>query len=226
MLLMNLSKRDWKLFERLLRPIDLHNIRALWLGEALDGRGNFEAKELEEELLVKQDLPAYLIDYLDRYESVEDRLKYFSSLYAFLYQQSEENLSGFLKKYYQFERELRLILTALRSKLVKRDIIRELQFEDPHDPMIALILAQKDTNDFVPPREYEDVKTLFLYNVDDPKKLNQVILQYRFNKLEDMEEPQDFGIDRVLAYVAKMLIVETLFDLNEELGMERLSQYE
>ena len=226
MLEMNLTSRDLKELEQLLRPIDLYNIRALWLGEPLDDRGNFKAKDLEEELFVKQDLPEYLTDYLDRYDSTEDCIKYFSSLYASLYRESEEKLKGFLAQYYRFERELRLMLVALRAKRKNRDIVRELQFENPNDPTVALILAQKDTGDFVPPREYEDVKTIFLNNAEDPKKLNEVLLQYKFNQIEEMEEPQDFGMDRVLPYIARLLIVETLFDQDKELGMEQLSQYE
>lgn len=226
MLVMNLGESDWRLFEALLRPIDLYNIRAFWVGAPLDSRGELKGKELEEELLVKQALPEYLIEYLDRYETTEDRLRYFSSLYASLYREGQETLSGFLFKYYRFERELRLILTALRAKRARRDIIREMQFEDPFDPLVALILAQKDTPEFTPPREYEDVKVLFENHAEDPKELNRVILQYRFNQIEDMEEAQDFGIDRVLAYIARLLIAETLAMQDLEKGMEQLSQYE
>ncbi len=191
MLVLNLTPRDLRLVGVLLRPIDLYNIRALWLGFPLDDRGNFKAKELEEALLVKDMLPPYVIDYLERYESTSDRLRYFSSLYVSLFRDEPPALKGFLLKYYQFERELRLVLTALRAKKTGRDIVRELQFEDPYEPFISDILAQKDASDYTPPKEYEDLKILFVENSSQSQKLNRAILQYRFEKIEEMEENQD-----------------------------------
>jgi uncharacterized protein DUF2764 len=230
MLALNLTPKDLQLVGLLLQPIDLYNMRALWLGFPLDDRGNYKAKELEEALLVKDMLPPYVIDYLERYESTNDRLRYFSSLYVSLFRDEQTHLKGFLKKYYQLEREIRLVLTALRSKKTGRDLVRELQFEDPYEPFVSDILAQKDAADYIPPKEYEDLKTLFMENSSSPQKLNRAILQYRFEKIEEMEENQDFTIDRVLCYIARLLIVESLeqLDLEKETGtiaLEQLSQY-
>ncbi len=226
LLTLNLTAEDMRQVELLLRPIDLYNIRALWLGQPLDERGKFNAKELEEELLVRDDIPPYLVEYLERHESIPERLRYFSSLYVSLYRDEQPNLKGFLLKYYEFERELRLVLTALRAKKSGRDLIRELQFEDVTDPLVADMLAQKEAAEYVPPAEYEDLKTLFVENSSDPQKLNRAILEYQFNKIEEMEEMQDFGIDRVLAYVARLILVESLASLDKKKGKESLSQYE
>lgn len=228
LLQLNLTSKDAREVKRLLRPIDLYNIRALWLGAPLDERGNLEAKSLEEELIVQEALPSYLIEFLERYESTQERLRYFSSLSVSLYKDELPKLKGFNLKYYKLERELRLILTALRAKRQGRDVVRELQFEDPTDPLVADILAQKDAPEYTPPTEYEELKTLFVDNVSEPLKLHRAILQYRFNKVEEMEEFHDFGIDRILCYMARLLIVESLTDLREEQGMmavEQLSQY-
>ena len=161
LLRLNLIPSDIKKLRILLRPIDFYNIRALWLGQPFDERGNFGAKELEEALLVRDGfLPSYLDEYLDRYETTRERLTYFPSLIASLFREVEDTLSGFLRQYYDFERERMFILTALRAKQTGRDIVRELQFEDPFDPFIANILVQKDASDFVPPQEFEDFENL------------------------------------------------------------------
>jgi len=222
---LNLTLKDMHEVERLLRPIDLYNIHALWLGEPLDGKGAFSAKELEEELLVRDALPSYLVEYLERYESTAERLRYFSSLYASLYREEQFKQKGFLFKYYRFERELRLILTALRANRAGRDLVRELQFEDPSDPFVAEILAQKGAPEYLPPREFEDLKTLFVDNSSDPQKLHRAILEYRFNKIEEMEENQDFSMDRVLAYIARLVLAESLVELDPEKGKEQLGRY-
>lgn len=226
LLVLNLSEGDLQKVKELLRPIDLYNIRAFWLGLPLDDRGDVQVKDIEEELLVKEALPPYVADFLDRYETTEERLRYFSSLYVSMYSHLAPKLQGFLKKYYQFEREVRLILTGLRAKQANRNLVFELQFEDPTDPMVADLLSQKEALDYLPPVEYEDLKTLFVENSSRPQKLNEAILEYRFRKIEEMEEAQDFSVDRVLAYVAKFLIAESLSGLDKEKGNKELRQYE
>ncbi|HSX10537.1 MAG TPA: DUF2764 family protein [Chlamydiales bacterium] len=227
-LALNLTRADAQEVKQLLLPIHLYNIRALWLGLPFDERGSLGAKDLEEALLVQEGLPSYLIEFLDRYESTQDRLRYFSSLYASLYRDELPKLKGFNLKYYRFEREMRLVLLALRAKRQGRDLIRELQFEDPTDPFIAHMIAQKEAPDYTPPQEYEELKTLFVDNVSEPLKLHRAILQYRFDKVEEMDENQDFSIDSVLSYIVRLMIVESLADLDQERGkmeVEQLSQY-
>jgi hypothetical protein len=96
--------------------------------------------------------------------------------------------------------------------------VRELQFEDPADPLVAEILAQASASVYMPPREYEDLKAIFIGNGSDPQQLNQAILEYRFRKIEEMEESQNFGIDRVLAYIARLLLVESIAEQDKEKG--------
>ncbi len=222
---MNLTAKDLEKFLLLLEPIDLYNIKALWLGLPIDDRGTKTSKELEEALLVRDGLPEYVTDFLDAYESVTDRLRYFPSLYASMYRQEGKR---FLAKYYAFEREVRLVLTALRAKKAGRDILRELQFEDPQDPVIAQILAQKDAPDYTPPMEYEDLKAIFIENSSDPRKLSEAVLKYRFEKIGEWEENEHFTLDRILAYAARLLILESSFFLDQEkasMAVEELSKY-
>jgi hypothetical protein len=229
-LYLNLTSGDRQSLRALLRPIDLYNIRAFWLGQPLDDKGNLSAKELEEALLVRDPLPSYLVDFLDRYETTTERLKAFPSLFASLFREAEGALTGFLHAYYQFERERLLILTALRAKAFGRDLVRELQFEESDDPFVSYILAQRDAADFTPPQEFEDLKILFVEKGQDPEKLNRAILEYRLQKIEQMEEETaPFSIDRVLGYVARFLIVDSWAHMDREKGkreVERLSEYD
>jgi hypothetical protein len=224
-ILMNLTEGDREQFHLLLQPIQLYNIKAFWLSLPFDDRGMMSAKELEESLLVRDLLPVYLIDFLDRYDSPHERLLYFPSLYASMYRQE---FKGVLGKYFAFERETRLVLTALRAKKMGRDIVRELQFEDSLDPFVASIIAQKDAADYVPPFEYEGLKVLFVENSSDPSKLSMALLKYRFEKIVEWEENESFTLDRVIAYAARLLIVESFFQLDQEKGrkaVEELSKY-
>jgi hypothetical protein len=229
MLQENLSVADLKKVARVLMPIDIANMRAFWRDMPLDERGNWDAKELEEMLLVKEGLPDDLVDFLDRYDSKEMRLRYFSSLYASLYRDAAAHEeSPFLKSYYQFERELRLVLLALRAKQTGKDVVGQLQFEDLDDPLVAGILAQKDAPEYIPPVEYEDLKQLFLQNVAQPQQLHRAVLEYRFRKIEEMTEGEHFSVDRILSYLTRLLIVESWNSLDRDRGnalIEDLSRY-
>lgn len=230
MLALNLTPEDFRQVGYLLGPIDLYNLRAFWLGLPLDDRGNYyDGKQLEEALLVQGSFPAYVIDFLERHESTEERLRNFPSLFAESYRSGPRQWSPFLCSYFAQEREIRLVLTALRAKKMGRDLVKELQFEDPADPMVAHLLAQKDASEIIPPPEYEDLKTLFIDNSSDPNRLERALLEYRFEKIEEGEENHDFSINRVLAYLARLLLVESISRLDQEWGrkkLEELSQHE
>ena len=222
---MNFSKKDLEKFHCFLQPIDLYNVKAFWKGLPLDERGTLSGKELEEALLIRENIFPYLIEFLERYESVAERLKAFPSLYVSMYSQKED---GFLKVYYQLEREIRLVLAALRAKKLGVDVVRELQFEDPTDSFVAHILAQKDLSDYTPPAEYEDLKVLFVENSSDPTELMRAALKYRFKKFEEFEEAEHFSADSVLSYAARLLMMENWNSLDREKAnatVEELSKY-
>jgi hypothetical protein len=224
MIALNAPPADWKQIVIFQRLVDIQNIRALWLKEPLDPRGNLKENELEESLLVGDDLPDYVTAFLNRYESLDDRLRYFPSLMASLYRDEIPRLKGFLKNYYQLDREVRLCLTALRSKEQQKDLVRELQFEDPSDPFVAQLLAQKDEKETILPEEYEELKRVFLENKSEPKKLFRSILQIRFSLIEDLEAARPFSIDQVLGYLARLSIVESWEQLDEEKGRTALQE--
>lgn len=227
LLVMNLTPRDLQKVHELLWTIDLANIRALWRGDPLDEKGLYTPKELEEALLVREGFPDYMNDFLDTYESTADRLRYFPSLYASMYRDMEARETGFLLDYFRLEREIRLVLTGLRAKYLGRDLARELQFEDAgDDPFVMSILVQKDAPDYTPPQEYAELKQLFLSRMEevkegkrmlpgDPKDLHKALLEFRFNRLE-VDEP--FSIDRILSYVAQLLIIESWEALDYDKG--------
>ncbi len=102
--------------------------------------------------------PPFLTDFLQKYDTLQDRLKYFSALVVGYFRYEIPRAHGFLKRYLQMERELRLLFVGFRAKALGRDLFTELQFEDPSDDFVAQILAQKDSKEFEPPQSYADLK--------------------------------------------------------------------
>ncbi len=221
---MNLTEKDLNRVKSLLTLIDLKNVCSVLKEEKVDPRGNFTEKEIDEGLLVQTNLPEFVFDYISEHVGKEESIRYFSEVYVRFFAEAVEKSEGFLLKYFQFEREFRLTLLALRAKQFKKDLSHELQFEDPTDPFVAHILSQKDMEGFDPPMEYQEVKSLFQENLDDPKDLAQKFLEYRYNKIEEMEKDKIFGIDQVLGYVARFLLVDYWHHLDEEEGKNNISK--
>lgn len=216
----NLTKEDYALTAVLRRYFDIQNIRAFWLGEELDPRGVYNEVDLEESLVTRLGLPEYVYTYMEKYDNKESRIKHFPALVSAYFKEESEAAEGFLKSYLTFERELRIVLTGFRAKRLGRDLISELQYEDPNDEIVAQVLAQKDSKTYEPPARFSDTKALFEQHYDEPLELYQALCEYRFQKIEEMYEIDLFSIGRILAYLAQLIIVERWLELDKNKGLE------
>jgi len=214
----NLTKEDYEKTVVLRRLLDLSNIRALFLEDAIDPRGNLSEKELDQALLLKDGLPEYAFDFLDRFETAAEKLRFFSGLISTYFSEEVVRQKGFLRDYLEFERSWRLVLLALRAKQLGRDVIAELQFEDLKDPLVLSILAQKDAPSYDPPVEFADLKEKYLASGPDPWLQFKTIAEWRFHRIEEMVTKPLFSIDWILSYMARLLIVEQWNDLDSAKG--------
>ncbi|MEL7431185.1 MAG: DUF2764 family protein [Chlamydiota bacterium] len=221
LLLESLSEKDQEAYRDFLLYIDLKNIKAFLLGKPLDPRGFLSQKELREALLRREGLPDYLFEFFDRFEGKKEQVLRYASVYAQFF---SENRTGFLGKYFGFVRSMRLVLTALRAQRWHRNLDEELQFEPIDSSLPAYILAQKGAKDFEPPEEFADLKTLFVAHEEAPMDFEKKLLEYQIKKIEELEEGRLFQIDQVLAFAAKLLLVESWHNLDQEKGKAALDQ--
>lgn len=218
LLQVNLSRKDLEKIKVLRLSIDLANIRNLLLGKPIDPHGNLSEKELDEALLLKSDLPQYVFDFLDQFEENAIKLKNFWGLYTQFFAEEIAKQKGFLKNYLTFERESRLVLLSLRASQAKKNLLQELQFEDPLDPFVTNILLQKDLERYTPPFEYAPLKEIFFTYYRDPWEQYRAFTQYQFTFVEDLASRSLFSIDHILCYVAQFLLVESLYHLDQREG--------
>lgn len=224
-LTLNLSKQDQDKVKVLRLFVDLCNIRPLLKEEEIDPRGNLKEKELEEAILSETVLPEYVFDFLKEHDTLTDKLKAFPSLLAQFFQEEITHQKGFLKRFFEFERQWRLVVLALRAKNLHRDFVKELQFEDLHDPFVMQILAQKDAETYEPPLEYQEIQELLHSCGPDPWQQNKSLCSYRFNKIQEMASDFQFSIDWILAYLAQLMIIEYWSELNETKGRAILDTF-
>lgn len=217
----NLTEQDYDKTLVIRRFYDILNLRALWMGEEFDPRGEFTALEMREALVSRIGLPDYIYDFIDRYPKDEDRMRHFPFLLAKMFQAVKGLKDPFLRHYLNFERELRLVMTAFRARKLGRDLSIELQYEDPEEELIAQLLAQQDTKSYEPPEKFKNLKELFDKYGDHPMDLQKALDEYRFKQVESFVDMADvFSIERILAYLVQYLIVEKWFELDQEKGIQ------
>ena len=216
----NMTRGDYAKTIILRRYYDVQNIRNFWMNKEFDPYGFYNANDLEGALLTRMGLPEYIYAFLEKYKNIEDRLHNFPGLVSAFFQNEINAAQGFVKEYLTFEREWRLVLAGFRAKKLGRDLIAELQFEDPYDEVVGQILAQKDSKTYEPPNRYSDLKALFEEHYDSPFELYQALCEYRFNKVEEMFHDDVFAVSRILGYMAQLIIVEKGLELDMKKGKQ------
>lgn len=201
------------------RYFDLENLRASWRYQPLDPHGNLDENSLEEAILSGVGLPAYVYDFLEKYKTEEERLSHFGSLLSAYF--CEEEATGFVGQFLKKERDIRLVVAALRAKSFDRDVVREMQYEE-RDELVAQIVAQKDAVSYEPPEEFKELKEIFIKTQNQPLALYKALLEYRFNQMERIVGLQRFTLERLLAYLYQLILCEKWLKLDRTKGGERL----
>lgn len=227
----NVTEEDKEIVYDFLRTIDIQNFLKLWREEPLDLRGNLDEEELEKALdhlawSDEEPFPLFLIDYLKKYPKIEERVRHFAELMSSYYQHLEEEGTGFVAQYARFQRELHLILIGFRAKRMGRNLLQELQYEDPNDPIVAQILAQKDAKVFEPPFEYLDLKPIFTEFAEQPLLLHKALLEYEFKYIVENWGGELFSIERILNYLSRLILVERWLEMDVQRGMVVMDKME
>lgn len=219
MLRENLREPDQDLVRRVRLYWDIQNLRLMWRNEELDPVGYFSEAQLEEALLT-EDMPTYVCDFDAEYSEVDAKLQHFPMLVTKFFQEEIQNSEGFLKAYWSFERDWRLVMLGFRAKKMGRSLTHELRYEDPNEDLVAQLIAQKDAKSYEPPYGYEVLKPLFDNRQADPLALHRALSEYRFKRVSEIYEGEVFSMDRVLGYLVKLIIVEKWDQLNKQQGQK------
>lgn len=227
----NLEPHDRVKCWQLLRQVDVENFRAFWAKEPLDSRGNLKQEQMEEVLNSRcwsetEEFPDYLIDYLDKYPEDADKIAHFQDLLVLYFADEIEKNTDFLREYFAFQREWQLVLVGFRAKKVGKDIAVELQHADSSDPIVAQILAQKDAAEYEPPFEYKELRPIFEEHSQSPLELHKALVEYQFHEIVERWGVALFSVDRILNYMARLLLVERWQDLDVQKGIGVIDKIE
>lgn len=215
---MNFSSADIRKINELREYIDILNIKRLLKQQPIDMRGNLSEKELDEALIEIEGLHPTVLEFLREHENVEERLRHFNFLLSRYLEKRQQKTSGFLHAYYEHERMLRLALVAYRCAKNGGDIVEELKFEDPKEPFVASLIAQKDTTHFEFPFELDNLNETLATAVL-PIDQYRAIFEHQFAFAEEQGQQRLFSLDFIMAYMMQLLAIENWEATNEKTGI-------
>lgn len=215
----NLKPSDMQQVDVIRRYYDIENVRSYWLKEPFNVYGNVEERFMEEAILTGDGLPPYVYDFMDRFESHTARLEHFPMLVSEYFQEEIPKASGFLQEYLHFEHDWRLIATAHRAKMLNRDLSLELQGEDPHEDLVAMLLAQKEAKHWILPERFNDLLARLTTHEDNPMALYRALCEWRFDNIAAFTATEFFSIDRILSYLVRLIVVEQYAALDRTKGL-------
>ena len=210
---------------------DIVNLIALLQGkERFDRLGNFTREELREELESQQMLrfPEYIRSVLlayrnrtkeDKYneidETVDTELPQERNLWMRYYRYCEGSKCAFIRKWYGFDRDLRNIAAAYTARRQKRGIAPELIGDDGGTGALvrssALDFGLKEEVDYID-RLIQILETPDM--VEKERKLDLL----RWEKADGFTDFDYFNINRILAYCAKIDIIQRWLTLDPKTG--------
>lgn len=220
----NLTEKDFEKTKKIRLLVDLSNLKELLREGPFDPRGNFNRKELEDAILNQKNLPEYVFDFLEEYDTAEEQIAHFSKLIVTYFSTEMENERGFFKEYLEFERKLRLLLSAHRAKRQHRDLSRELMYEDQSDPFVSYLIASKDASGVEMPMEFARLAEVLSKGEQSPSDQYQELTRFRMEKVNEMAVDDPFSIDWLLAYMVLLILMENWYELDEGRGKQMLNK--
>ncbi|MBS4013706.1 MAG: DUF2764 family protein [Bacteroidetes bacterium] len=213
---------DYKLIEKLFLPFDNKNILNLLTksGKDFDEKGNLEISYLEEQIKETTDLPDYMSKFIASTKSgeriyadmaVEDELA------TLFYDEMLSHNNEFLRNWFEFDMNVRNIVTASMGR--KHNIKYEHLIVGSTE--ISNIIRKSNARDFGLGSELDYIEELSSISKDDDIQEREMFVdELKWNYLEDVTFFEYFTIEKILAFIIKLGIVERWLAIDKEHGKE------
>jgi hypothetical protein len=206
----NLMPGDLHRLRELRLWYDLQNLRPLWLEQPLQPYGNYSQEGLETALATDALCSPLVEDFMAAHKDVKERVRYLPQLLTSYLERLSGQHRGFLKWLGGFERHLRLLLVALRARGQGMDLLQAFYFQDPRDPFVAFLIAQRGSEFLVPPLGFEEVGKLWESFHEEPLQIAEGLLRFKVGAIEEAFRDKRFTIDHVLGYAQRLILIEQL----------------
>jgi len=224
-----LHPSDFKLVRLFYLPFDHENMLNLLYESEFDwdARGNFSREVLEQfvdkkqyELLDTSGFPTYLVEFMESYfEDDEDfpKTKAIHFLTDGWYQWLRKSGNDFVARFADYKQTMGNIMLALNGR--KHDI----PFEEAiiGDDEVTQALRKSRSRDFGLSTEVNDIENIIqIFEIENILDRELRIDNHMWKFLDEITFFDYFTIERILAFVQKVFVVERWFELDKEKGQQ------
>ncbi len=224
-----LTEKDFGLARLFFLPFDHQNLLNLFFeaGKEWDERGNYTREELEPlidkknlDLMELSDFPDYISRFVSTMHSEdapENRTEAAGMLTRAYYHYLEESPNEYVRQVAYYQRNTGNVMAALNARKYEM----EMEYVLMGDDEVTDALRKSRARDFGLSSEVEYMEELVqIYETDNLKEREMKLDMHKWKFLEELTFFNYFSIERVLAFLQKLLIVERWFHLDAEKGRE------
>lgn len=217
-----LHPEDYGLVEKLFLPHDNANLLNLLLktGKPFQEKGNFSQDRLEENIKEPHDLPSYMMAFITAFKNKEPLMPDMlpeNELTTLFFDQMLKLDNDFLRDWFNFELNLRNIVTALLAR--KYDLPYEFQIIGTGET--SEIIRKSHARDFGLSAEIDYLEDLSnLVKNDNVQEREKAIDELRWSYLDEVTFFEYFTAEKVLAFIIKLGIAERWLGIDKEVGNE------
>ncbi|NPA36065.1 MAG: DUF2764 family protein [Chlorobi bacterium] len=225
--------QDYKLVGLFFLPFDHMNIISRLYDDepAFDNRGNYTEEEIEELTNKKSfetaegfNMPEYIISFMEDFFGEEEKPAKVDSerrLTKDYYNHLQSTGNDFLNNYVRHELNLRNVLTALNGRKFNMDVSADII----GDSDIEYALRKSRTRDFGLANDVDNLEAIIqLHEIPNLLERELKLDTIRWQFLDEATFFNYFTIEKVLAFVIKVFIVERWLSLDAEKGKELFEQ--
>ncbi|MBF0507709.1 MAG: DUF2764 family protein [Deltaproteobacteria bacterium] len=218
----NFTEKDRRQLELVILARDISLIEKLLTGRDTPIENTLYDREFwKDQIKSPKDVEEFFADFFEACASEGATPKNLDRLYETYYDYvTSQTDNAFLLAYFQFEKELRNILAAVRAR--KKGL-------SPADFLVGEgdvvdTLSKSGAEDFGLGKDYPWIDRLL--TVKNPAQLEESVDRIIWDYLDEKTETVDFDFDVILAYALKLQLLERNLALSEERGMDIVQQLE
>jgi hypothetical protein len=228
-----LHASDFELVKLFYLPWDHENLINLLFGGEFewDERGNYTRESLEQlvdkkqfELIDTSAFPSYFSDFIEFYHDDEEEFPKVATV-KFLTERWYKTLTGsgneFVAAFAEYKQNMANIMLALNGR--KHNI----PFEDAiiGDDEVSHALKKSRSRDFGLSNEINDIESIVqIFEIENILDRELKLDNHLWHILDEITFFNYFTIEKVLAFVQKLFIVERWFELDKEKGQQIFNQ--
>jgi hypothetical protein len=218
----HLHPDDYELVEKLFLPADNRNVLNMLLKniQEFDDSGKYTFDELEDEIKEPEILPEYLKTFITHYKSnqpVFTDMSWEDQLTTLYYDYATQVSNKFLRTWFEFERDLKNLLSGLTARRHKMPVENLLIGSNT----VTDAIRKSNARDFSLSAEFPFVEKLIQINeTADLLMREKAIDQLRWNYIDELNTFNYFSVEVILGFVFKLTMVERWLKLDKKTGEE------